>query len=94
MQRAAQRESRRQGKERSDVATAAAGKTSTRDRNQRFSKRRGGQDVYKREKYPMPRVARREMSDPANGAAGKTSTSERNERFSERRSGRDVDERT
>jgi hypothetical protein len=70
---------------------------STRERNERFSERHGGEDVNKGKKGPIQQAARRGrhrqskgMSDAVSGAAGKTSTSDRNERFSERRGGQDV----
>jgi hypothetical protein len=44
------RAGRRQEKEMSDAASSAAGKTSARERNERFSERHDGQAVGKRKK--------------------------------------------
>jgi hypothetical protein len=98
MQRAAQRARRQRPKESSDAASGEAGKTSTMQRNKRYSERRGGQVVDKRKKQAMRgaawRASRRQAkatSDAASGVVGKSSTSGRNQRRSERRGGQDVD---
>jgi hypothetical protein len=85
-------------RETSDTASGAVGKVSARQRNERFSERRGGRGVVKRKKGAIQRAARRArcrqeqvMSDEASGAAGKASSSARNERFSEWRGGQEVD---
>jgi hypothetical protein len=94
MQRVAQRARRRQQKETSESATDAAGVALAGERNERFSERRGGQDVEKRKKRAIQPAARRACrrretgtSDSASGAAGKESKRERNEPFSERHGG-------
>jgi hypothetical protein len=63
----------------------AAAMSSARERNERFSERRGGQDVAKRKKQAMQRAAQRacrrqekETSDSVSGTAGKTLPRERN----------------
>jgi hypothetical protein len=58
IQRAAWQVSRRR-EETNDTVGAAAGKTSTRERNKWISERRGGQDVDKRMKQAAQRAARR-----------------------------------
>jgi hypothetical protein len=77
--------------------SGAAGKASARERNERFSKRRGGQRVGKSKKRAIQPAARRtccrwekETNDSASGTAGVMSAGERYERFSERRGGRGV----
>jgi hypothetical protein len=53
MQRGALRAKCLQDNETSDAAGGVAGRTSTRERNERSSERRGGQAVEKRKKYAM-----------------------------------------
>jgi hypothetical protein len=97
MQRAALRACCRREKEKSDSASGAADVSSARERNEGFSKWRGGQGVVKRNERVMQRAAlrarrrkERETRGAASGAAGEASKCERNERFSERRGGRVV----
>jgi hypothetical protein len=80
------------GERNSDSASGAAGKASKRERNERFSERRGERVVVGRKKRAIQRAvwrARRrkekETSDSASGAAGVSPAGERNGRFSNRR---------
>jgi hypothetical protein len=50
-------------RETSDIARDAAGKASVGERNQRYSKRRGGRDVGGRKKPAMQRAAQRERRE-------------------------------
>jgi hypothetical protein len=73
---------------------------SKRERNERFSQRRGERDVGRRKIRAIQRAALRarrrkekETCDSSSGAAGVSSAGERKERFSERRGGQGVGKR-
>jgi hypothetical protein len=78
----------------SDSASSAAGLLSAGERNEPFSKRRGGYVIAERKKQAIQHAAwlarhrqEKQTSDATSRVAGMTAAGERNRRFSQRRGG-------